>query len=149
MKKILILLFIICVVNQMQAQTSYDKLIYSYDMNGNRDNRQKTLVILSKMGNPEVIKLDKSDSTSNEIPSLLKVFPNPTSNFINICLTTANNESIQSIKLFDMKGSVILEKFELTLSNSIDLNSYHAGIYLLLVEINNKIYKYQILKVTQ
>jgi hypothetical protein len=48
-----------------------------------------------------------------------------------------------------MKGALIFERFELALLNTIDLNSYQAGIYLLLVEINNKIYKYQILKINQ
>jgi len=68
---------------------------------------------------------------NSETRDVLNVFPNPARNFITIEIDSDTNTTIESISLFDSKGSIVLERDEIEnrryfLSN-LDLSS---GVYL-------------------
>ena len=57
----------------------------------------------------------------------LEIYPNPTSDHINIEMFTPNN----LISLFDLSGKMIFQK-SIHLSNyKLDINKFDAGIYIL------------------
>ena len=55
----------------------------------------------------------------------LLIYPNPATNFINI----SNNETIYSISISDIKGSLIFSKSYQENNISIDVSKFDVGIY--------------------
>ena len=76
----------------------------------------------------------------NEIGSTIKIYPNPTSNNINVSLIGYDKKFAQ-IQIFDFKGQQILnESIDGARPNSIRLNGLAEGIYLLIVKDNQGTY---------
>lgn len=69
---------------------------------------------------------DASLSVADNMSKSITVFPNPTNNLLHINITNPN--SINSVQLFDVKGKLIYTAFD---NNSIDVNSYKSGLYVL------------------
>ena len=69
--------------------------------------------------------------TKNFITNNIKVYPNPTQNLINI-----NSDSfIANIQVFDTNGRLLQNKIiQNTKSESIDLTSFEAGVYMLQIQ---------------
>ncbi|HZW63245.1 MAG TPA: T9SS type A sorting domain-containing protein [Flavobacteriaceae bacterium] len=81
-------------------------------------------------------RLDLNDQSENNIG--LKVFPNPTSDVINVKLSQIN--TVVSVKLFDITGKVLIND---AITNSVgdivktySLASYNTGVYILTVSSN-------------
>ena len=70
-------------------------------------------------------------STSSIEDSKDKIYPNPTKNWIHI----RSDERINSIKLLDLQGRLMIE----TKEPIIDLESFDNGVYF--ISINNRLYK--------
>ncbi|NDP21547.1 MAG: T9SS type A sorting domain-containing protein [Paludibacter sp.] len=70
----------------------------------------------------------------------LIIFPNPTTNYLNVQLP--ENEKMLSCQIIDMQGKIIRSFFEIT-KNNIDLTGIRAGVYL--IQINSK-YKQIVIK---
>ena len=63
----------------------------------------------------------------------LIIYPNPATNFINI----SNNETIYSISISDIKGSLIFSKSYEQNNTLINVSNFDKGIYFLEIETND------------
>jgi subtilisin-like proprotein convertase family protein len=70
-------------------------------------------------------------TATNDIvnPATIKLFPNPTKSIV----TIETDKEINSIKLMDLTGKVLIE----TKSKTISLKEYQIGLYFLLIEHSN------------
>jgi Secretion system C-terminal sorting domain len=59
----------------------------------------------------------------------LKVFPNPSQNFINFSFSGLPSENLILV-VFDLNGKVIVEKTISNLNNTINVSNYNEGTYL-------------------
>ncbi|WP_196886784.1 T9SS type A sorting domain-containing protein [Aureivirga sp. CE67] len=85
---------------------------------------------------PEFLPLNVEEPIKHEhIEELVKIFPNPTKNFIQI---KANN-SLANFEFYDLKGKLIHTKtIEQPISETTyDVRSFDSGIYLLKVNLSN------------
>lgn len=76
--------------------------------------------------------VDASDWANN-----INVYPNPTENFLNI-ETTANEAGSLEMRMMDATGKVMLRNKQVQVQgknkNSLDLSSYAAGTYYLIIQ---------------
>lgn len=78
--------------------------------------------------------LSVHETSSN---TALKVYPNPTKDFINIQL----DESINRITLYNSNGSVITEQNNINNHlSSINMENFDSGIYILVIETKNQVF---------
>jgi hypothetical protein len=105
-------------MNQNSAPFSY---IINYGTNS------KTLILTNSLGN-KIFYEYTNLSAQNLQNSTLKLYPNPTSDFIFI----ENLKTNSSIKILDTSGKVVLNK-KLS-GNSIDVKSLPKGIYFIQIE---------------
>lgn len=91
----------------------------------------KELYVLDNLG--EIHKIEGSVlSTSDFNSKTVSIYPNPATDSLNI--KSSNNSIIKSIKIYDLKGSTVLTKDNLGLSeNKISINSLQTGIYMVKV----------------
>lgn len=66
----------------------------------------------------------------------IQIFPNPTSNFINI----VNNKKINivSLNIFDIYGKRIFTKYNIDYDERIDVQSFNRGLYFLQIQIGDQ-----------
>ncbi|MEO0583804.1 MAG: T9SS type A sorting domain-containing protein [Bacteroidota bacterium] len=81
--------------------------------------------------------------TNNDISlrSLIHIFPNPTTNILQV---ESENLTIQQIQLFDLRGRMLMEKREQT--DILDLHGLSQGIYILEVQTDQGILTEKIIK---
>lgn len=66
-----------------------------------------------------------------ELNAQVKIFPNPTSDYINI----SSNTVVNKIEMFDLSGKSVLISFE---ADSVSVNLLHSGVYLLKIHSGEK-----------
>jgi uncharacterized protein (DUF736 family) len=71
------------------------------------------------------------------------IYPNPTSNSINLKLVT---NDIKKITISDIVGRQLYEKIKLQQNEQIDLSGFTPGIYLIQFQTNNQTFEAKILK---
>jgi len=76
----------------------------------------------------------------------ISVYPNPTSQNINVLIANLSEGQSALVYLFDVRGKSVLTKSQTKASDSIDLTPLSSGIYQLNVLINNERIGYRILK---
>jgi len=64
----------------------------------------------------------------------LNVYPNPSSDFINI----KSDKRISKIELYDIKGQLLKSKIGKTTTNTINVIDFDPGIYMLIITASNK-----------
>jgi D-alanyl-D-alanine carboxypeptidase len=78
--------------------------------------------------------------TENTISEeLITVYPNPTNGLVHIEIP---NQTIQSIKLYDLQGQLIKE----TIQNQFNLTNYSNGTYFIKAQTKTGFYNYKIIK---
>ena len=80
---------------------------------------------------------------------ILNIYPNPTSNFLNIDFKENISDNNISVQLINQNGNIVLtQNFSLNNQNHIQLNlqSYSVGTYILKVNTNKKNYSANIIK---
>lgn len=83
------------------------------------------------------------NETEFKISEELTIYPNPASETININLN--NNETINTIKIFNQNGQLIRIIRNLT-NNSIQINDLNSGLYFVRVDTDSKYYCGKIMK---
>lgn len=73
-------------------------------------------------------------STGDTTFSNLKIYPNPTSGFVNIDLGNQNLESNSIVKLFDIQGRIISTKEMKTAVDNINISNLSDGVYIITIE---------------
>ena len=70
---------------------------------------------------------------SSVIENNLALYPNPTSNILNVSF--GNIQFVEQITLTDLQGKIIVQKKNITSNNlQLDLSNYNNGLYLLQVQ---------------
>jgi hypothetical protein len=88
--------------------------------------------------NPDIT-ICESLSVTDESITDLKIYPNPTSNFINI----TSSQIINKIELYSILGKKILE---VNHKDSIDISAFHSGIYFVKIYSGNRSISKKIIK---
>ena len=93
---------------------------------------------LSKQSS-HIIQRKQLRSLTNQGESSLLLYPNPTKDLISL---QALNQIIQSVKIFDMSGKLLMENVASSNQSemSISLNSLLAGIYMVQVQVNGEVF---------
>jgi subtilisin-like proprotein convertase family protein len=73
-------------------------------------------------------------STVDTTFSNLKIYPNPTSGFVNIDLGNQNLENNSIVKLFDIQGRIISTKEMKTAVDNINISNLSDGVYIITIE---------------
>jgi hypothetical protein len=79
--------------------------------------------------------VDELTSTNN----LIQVYPNPSRDRLNLTGSVTINE----VRLIDTKGTVVISHLN---ENSLDISSLNEGIYLMMVETEEGVFNYRIVK---
>ncbi|MDR0971464.1 MAG: S8 family peptidase [Bacteroidales bacterium] len=85
-----------------------------------------------------LISLDKEAEKNCDI----KVFPNPTTDYLNI----ESGDIIDYMRITDALSRVVMEKSMKTTSQEIDISSLEKGIYVLSLKRGDRLYNYKIVK---
>lgn len=72
----------------------------------------------------------------------INVYPNPCYNYVTV--TTENN--INSIKILDMAGNVILENQHTSELVKLDIKHFPDGLYIVEIKSNNRLTHHKIIK---
>jgi len=76
------------------------------------------------------------------VKNVIKVYPNPTVNTVNI----ENNETIDEVLMFDIVGKKVYHKKGDSNIMKIDVSTFAAGTYILRVNIGSKTEIFKIIK---
>lgn len=90
---------------------------------------------LNHIGYISILPVGIQNKTSNNLS--IKVFPNPTSDFISI-KPTLNNEKISGYEIYDAVSKYVSGEKENITTNSISFKNFQSGIYAIKVLMNNK-----------
>lgn len=103
-------------------------------------------------GTPEVLAVGETeDYTINIVSNLslddfnqdqFSIYPNPSHNVVNI--ESKNNLIIESVKIVDLSGKLIIEKNQNT--NQVDIVNLSNGMYIVEVASEGRIYKKKLIK---
>jgi hypothetical protein len=113
------------------------KVVRANDLNFEFDNDGSGFIvdniIIKDMDQLSVTDLSKTQ---------INIFPNPTSDFINI----KSDEMIKSIKIYDITGSLIKIEKTSDKTSKIDISSFLKGIYIISIETKSGIETKKIIK---
>jgi hypothetical protein len=137
------------------GQTRLRVLLYQDDMytgtNG-PDGPATSCTNVTINGIPEVLAVGETeDYTINIVDNLslddfnqdqFSIYPNPSQNVVNI--ESKNNLIIESIKIVDLSGKLIIEKNQNT--NQVDIENLSNGMYIVEVASEGTIYKKKLIK---
>lgn len=115
-----------------------EELIELYDYAGEESVLIKFNYISGQAGSISIDNISISDPTSieeNELAQELSVYPNPTSNFINI---SREGENISSYQIFNTKGELVEAGNESQANYQVDVSNWSNGIYFVQVNIGNQ-----------
>jgi hypothetical protein len=112
------------IVDQVELPELGGDQAYARDPNGTGDFRIKEHSLGANN--------DTATSTLPTLPASISYFPNPTLDFLNIQI--AKEEGNTQIQLFNMNGSLILDRSSYEQNISIDLRSLPAGNLLLKID---------------
>lgn len=124
------------------------KATYTYDANGNRT-LAKVIYLSSSPSNAAPNEIKEINLDSNNGLSV-KIFPNPTKGNLNIQILGGDadfySNSKNCIKVWNIQGTLLINKSPLGESNQVDLTSFNNGTFILNITINGKTTNYKILK---
>lgn len=146
MKRIILLVFIsTSFIFHLSGQTTF---AFTYDDSGNRTDR--TILLLKSAAitdtGPALQKPEQEQEIEENIDThVIKIYPNPTKGSLNIEIQHTNDKKAL-IRLYNVKGKMLMEKFVIDQNTIIDLNEQPAGIYILNVIIGNKGKEWKIIK---
>ena len=134
----LILLFAIF---QLSAQTY--KVVYEYDHAGNRVSR----VVISINTRAKSVDDEISPLEQELMQCKIRVFPNPTKGFLNMEISSGEENCCYDFTLYSSSGQKLLNKKQIGNRNvSLDLSTYSTGIYILILKYGEEVVQYKIVK---
>jgi hypothetical protein len=124
---------------------------YDYDENGNRTKR-----ILLDMGKKSIAAIDTTLYDEAALEEKLSVnedlgdsqisfFPNPVKQWLNIKIAGDKVPEMGDYRILNSNAKVVTSG-KMESNNRIDFNDYPVGLYLLQIEIGNKIQTWKIIK---
>jgi hypothetical protein len=140
MSKIIITAFFLFSITLLKAQSVH----FVYDVSGNRTQR---FIVYDK----SVSALTDSTVIKGPLTDLLgdikiTLFPNPTLGSLSIEIAHMPDDAEGTIKIHNQEGK-LLKQFDIeSSSNQIDLSDYPNGIYILLINVGQKVSDWKIIK---
>jgi Secretion system C-terminal sorting domain/HYR domain len=105
-----------------------------------------TWTVTDMAGNAETCSFDVIVNTfvgvETILPKGISIYPNPTNGIIDINLAENN---IYRISIMDMSGRKIIERISEAQNEKIDLSDYNNGLYIILIETDEKIFTSKII----
>ena len=134
----LVLLFAIF---QLSAQTY--KVVYEYDHAGNRVSR----VVISINTRAKSVDDEISPLEQELMQYKIRVFPNPTKGFLNMEISSGEENCCYDFTLYSSSGQKLLNEKQIGNGNvSLDLSTYSTGIYILILKYGEEVVQYKIVK---
>ena len=72
---------------------------------------------------------------------MLKVFPNPATNQLNIQLENSLSNAIKTYQVYDLQGKLVYSKNTADCILDLDVTTFTRGMYLLIINLNNQTLK--------
>ena len=153
-KAILAIMLIVAAVPCLAQQRS--TISFSYDANGNRIARSLSMKRVYDNPNPtadygaQAQTEDNADylASATDIFEAMEVglYPNPTQDILNLSIENANESAVLSVVLTTLTGDILFDKKVVGVCESVDLTSYPAGIYYLILKTEKEQHSWKIVK---
>ena len=150
MKRILLLMLLILITNFVNAQTiesiSFSAVASSNDnfqpiaggsFSGYISNASGSLTIASEYGKNDY-KVANGVSNILQPKDNIKIYPNPTDNFILIDEFSKNTNKINTVLITDNNGRNIFYQENYIDKTPIDFKSFQVGVYFITLSIDNE-----------
>ena len=150
MKRILLLLLLIIITNFINAQTiesiSFSAVASSNDnfqpeaggsFSGYVSNASGSLTIASEYGKNDY-KVANGIGNISQPKDNIKIYPNPTDNFILIDEFSKNTNKINTVLITDNNGRNIFYQENYIDKTPIDFKSFQVGVYFITLSIDNE-----------
>lgn len=111
------------------------------DDEGLENTSGRTFSVNVALNNGTVIPLPIITSVEDFVidENIFSIYPNPTTDFINLNLNKIDINSINEVKIFDINGVNILNQTN-NITNNIDVTSLNNGVYFIRIDSNEKSY---------
>jgi hypothetical protein len=135
-----------------KAQTAVN---YSYDSNGNRILRTISLPVTKVVQSSLKSDIDssylKEEIKGNEFEDQINeqrifIYPNPTHGELRIKITGYDLLTQSSIRVYNLKGSLVTTINPLTGNDIVNLSSSPLGTYVVKIQIGDKISEWKVVK---
>ena len=147
MKQTLILLFLAIPLFCM-AQSGLTR-VYEYDAAGNRTLCKVISVTLAPPIPTDTIEMEYAEQEYfvEKIAQMeIKIFPNPTTEKITLEISNWENLQRGNFQLYSLTGQLLQEHPVHSLTTTVSMATLSKGIYILKVNINNRIEEWKIIK---
>jgi len=108
------------------AQGQTKKVVYSYDLAGNRIKREIVMQVQVKS-----TVVEEKVYTERLAEASLHIYPNPTEGLLKIELKNVPFDQKATFMLYDMTGQLILKKVNVSVSEEINISDKPSGTYIL------------------
>lgn len=139
MKKLILILPLLLIMLSVYGQTEIE---YFYDNAGNRISKE---IVLSQ-NSPQSRNSEKSSYSDKLLEYTIKIYPNPTKGNLQIDILGVNNDTEGDIGLYNVKGRQIGKVKVNGGKIYFDLTAQPAGIYILIIRIEDKSTSWKIVK---
>ena len=122
-------------------------LRFSYDQNGNRNSRLIIEEVKSSFPDSS-LSHNKKHTPYKAIKEVsVNIFPNPTSDVINLHYNDYDEKSGLKIDLYTANGESLKTFIVDKPDQTVDLTNYSAGIYYLKIQMGNHIRSWKVIKI--
>jgi Secretion system C-terminal sorting domain len=137
------------------------KIVFSYDANGNRigrvldTTRLKSAKIkfpitdpnqLQAADNSNMSKLQEKSFENADSKINVIIYPNPTKGLIKVEINNMPSDASTELKVYEMSGSEVIVQRNFDYLSEVDLNRLKDGIYILRIKINDKVFSWKVVK---
>jgi hypothetical protein len=157
MKKILLILIASMAASVLWSQT---QVAFTYDAAGNRTLREVILLPPPHDGNDSLLKTEQLSGADEVVQEQqetthtlmigethrISIYPNPNGGRFTVEVAGMTRQTMATVLLTNLSGSVIVEKPLTQHSTSIDISASPAGTYLLTIVINGHKESWKIVK---
>jgi len=142
-------------VNVPLSHAQGGEITYTYDAAGNRLGRVIELFSANRArATIEEAEYDTAEYSATEPISYMDVigktavviYPNPTRGHLTIDIDNMPENSQSSIRIYDMRGRMLLQKSNIDNSTQLDLSNQSPGAYILRINLSGKTSTWKILK---
>ena len=113
---------------------------YTYDASGNRVHRIYSTLRIANPAQP------KDSSENVETKYGISIFPNPTSESVNVSISSLQNGETAKVFLYDEQGKVLLMKIQESTLDIINLINLKTGTYYLKIYVKKDSVSYKVVK---
>ncbi|MFH0842168.1 MAG: T9SS type A sorting domain-containing protein [Bacteroidota bacterium] len=133
---------------------------YAYDNNGNRVGRSivieelksqsfsfpvENIMNLQTAEKAMQAALEENNSEEKGEPDVI-IYPNPSRGLLNIEIVNLSQGSQNEMRLYDLSGTELIIKKDFGSTSDLNINMFKAGIYILRIKIDEKLFDFKVIK---